>query len=783
MMTAIPDIITLGSDIVSKSQQGVQSVRACEQLARLIRGLVGVLLRFQEADVLNDADDAQHLFKSMESHLEHARKQVERACVVPAMYRTIMAFPLSAEFRKVCHNLGITMESLDSLLTHKQGGMAQAVRGDVRRLEMGFRKANFPLEKRELRIFNEARRVSHRVFRGEILAMNGVALLHDLLESTLGAEKIKHEWKQVAEQLLHDMDAARSKKDREEEHYARMLFWAVAGRDTPPPEYYCPISLELMEDPVVLIETAVTYDKKSIDTWLFAYGSTKCPVSGMKLNRLGYVENKALRCLIDDWKREHMHEEASEGELEFSVTSLSDKCMNYLGPDGVERDLESLAGTLPVSGGQGMDSLTEWFGENEDTPMAWGFGLGKYLSAIKENAFSVGMQLGRRTTTSTTKYDDAVSRVDLSPMDTTQEASERSDNPKSEGSLPSGSHLPQAQSDMKTFRRIEAGHPGGGDPRSGRRRITLREAIRDMHMACQNGNAGVLTELIEDGYRLDTADADGRTCLHCAVAHGQLPIVTFLLENGVSINATTKNDFSTPLYMAACTGHANIVRCLLKNGANIMISNKNGWSPLHAAADLGHVEVVNELLHHAEAGRLRTYPTIATEAGWTVLHHAARSGNLESLELLLPYFNDVNQKCNVGYTALHVAVDNSLKDVVMHLLGARADPNAQSKDGWTPLHVAQDKNDLEIGRMLLDYGANPDVTGQDGVTALHRAAFQNHLEFSKLLVDVGHADLSKRTMPKGEPGRKAIQIASDYNHHEIYNLLFRRGLKRMFRKG
>lgn len=121
-----------------------------------------------------------------------------------------------------------------------------------------------------------------------------------------GLHSIQDEWKEVAEQLLHDIDAARVRKDRQLEFYTRMLFWAVTGCDMPPPEFYCPISLEIMEDPVVLIETAVTYDKKSLDTWLHVYGSSRCPVSGQQLERLGYVENKALRCLIDDWKRHHM---------------------------------------------------------------------------------------------------------------------------------------------------------------------------------------------------------------------------------------------------------------------------------------------------------------------------------------------------------------------------------------------------------------------------------------------------------------------------------------------
>lgn len=40
---------------------------------------------------------------------------------------------------------------------------------------------------------------------------------------------------------------------------------------------------------------------------------------------------------------------------------------------------------------------------------------------------------------------------------------------------------------------------------------------------------------------------------------------------------------------------------------------QHGWSPLHAAADLGHASVVSEILQHAKQERLKTYPTMTTE--------------------------------------------------------------------------------------------------------------------------------------------------------------------------
>lgn len=49
----------------------------------------------------------------------------------------------------------------------------------------------------------------------------------------------------------------------------------------PPEEYLCPISLEIMTDPVIMVETAMTYDRGSIEQH-FASGHDNCPLSGAR---------------------------------------------------------------------------------------------------------------------------------------------------------------------------------------------------------------------------------------------------------------------------------------------------------------------------------------------------------------------------------------------------------------------------------------------------------------------------------------------------------------------
>eukprot|EP01018_Ginkgo_biloba_P013503 Gb_29129 [translate_table: standard] len=66
-----------------------------------------------------------------------------------------------------------------------------------------------------------------------------------------------------------------------------------------PDELKCPISLDLMRDPVI-VATGHTYDRASISQWLDS-GHSTCPSSGQKLVHTGLIPNYALRSLISQW--------------------------------------------------------------------------------------------------------------------------------------------------------------------------------------------------------------------------------------------------------------------------------------------------------------------------------------------------------------------------------------------------------------------------------------------------------------------------------------------------
>ena len=73
-----------------------------------------------------------------------------------------------------------------------------------------------------------------------------------------------------------------------------------------PKFFVCPISLEVMRDPVTL-SSGITYDRDSIERWVFTDGHGDCPVTKLPLGAddLEPTPNHTLRRLIQSWCAAH----------------------------------------------------------------------------------------------------------------------------------------------------------------------------------------------------------------------------------------------------------------------------------------------------------------------------------------------------------------------------------------------------------------------------------------------------------------------------------------------
>ncbi|KAL1223211.1 U-box domain-containing protein 20 [Cardamine amara subsp. amara] len=68
---------------------------------------------------------------------------------------------------------------------------------------------------------------------------------------------------------------------------------------TIPSQFQCPISYDLMKDPVI-IASGITYDRESIEKW-FEAGYQTCPVTNTVLSNLEQIPNHTIRRMIQEW--------------------------------------------------------------------------------------------------------------------------------------------------------------------------------------------------------------------------------------------------------------------------------------------------------------------------------------------------------------------------------------------------------------------------------------------------------------------------------------------------
>ncbi|KVI09926.1 U-box domain-containing protein 1-like [Cynara cardunculus var. scolymus] len=128
-----------------------------------------------------------------------------------------------------------------------------------------------------------------------------------------------------------------------------------------PDEYRCPISLDLMRDPVI-VASGHTYDRVSIAQWINS-GHHTCPKSGQRLIHMALIPNYALKSLIHQFCQENnipitdpATSSSSSSHLERSPSikrKLPEKALDYISAtkaamDAVKMTAEFLVGKLAM---------------------------------------------------------------------------------------------------------------------------------------------------------------------------------------------------------------------------------------------------------------------------------------------------------------------------------------------------------------------------------------------------------------------------------------------------
>ncbi|KAI1840498.1 hypothetical protein JX265_008605 [Neoarthrinium moseri] len=183
-------------------------------------------------------------------------------------------------------------------------------------------------------------------------------------------------------------------------------------------------------------------------------------------------------------------------------------------------------------------------------------------------------------------------------------------------------------------------------------------------------------------------DDDGRLPIHWAASSNQPEIVQLLAQQKDFDPDVEDASGWTPLMIAASVKDGEkLVAMLLGWGADVNQTNNSGQTALHFVASKNNMEVARMFFDHKPPASAR----VRDKRGQYPLHRAAAIGSVPMVNLLLKNKSPLNATDTAGYTALHHAMAEGHGDTAVALLKAGAETGKKDSDGYTALDLAPDK--------------------------------------------------------------------------------------------
>lgn len=256
------------------------------------------------------------------------------------------------------------------------------------------------------------------------------------------------------------------------------------------------------------------------------------------------------------------------------------------------------------------------------------------------------------------------------------------------------------------------------------------------------------------------------TPVHTAALEGDATRVVQLIENGWDVNVLSPIRRDTPLFAALDNRHADVVNALLDHGADVNFLAISKSTPLHRAAVWGNVDIIDRLL------KMGANPVAIDDFRHLPLHYAAKRGLVDAAKRLLVPLEYMDKKDTQGRTPLDHALALPKPDVALILLRAGAHFNDNplhtldrigrcASSGWIDvieIALHQTESEPELHRRIAERAYN-DTFSMGNVPHLRR--------IGELVPGIGST--------KPTSGLPRLFIAANFGHEDMVALLLDQG--------